>query len=232
MTQERRRTDPGLPPLRRCAKWPEKPRGDPNRVARRPEPGRETTGGGRETTPTGSRGDHGSIPEASHEASQKHPTSEASPTLELVAPVDDPRPSPFDQAVEAWNQLAKANGGGHSSLKPSRGIGKRLKACLDEHPLDDLLGLWRWYWTGADDRARFLRDKGYGLKTLLRDGNIDDYVARSKAPPSWDASNARGAHLDELRKGPQGADLDEAMSILDELRDDTDDGLDEADTDS
>lgn len=126
-------------------------------------------------------------------------------------------PDDWQRLVDLWNELAKANDGGHSTLHRSKGLGARLKARLRDHGHEAMAKLLRWYWASQHDRARFLREKGMGLKTLLRPDNCEEYIGFAQEPERWDASTARGAHVDELRQGPQGEELEEAKRLMAEM---------------
>jgi len=62
-------------------------------------------------------------------------------------------------------------------MQPARGVGKQLRGTLKAYDSDDIAEVMRWFWAGTHDRARFLREKGMGLKTLLRPANFDEYLA-------------------------------------------------------
>jgi hypothetical protein len=110
--------------------------------------------------------------------------------------VDHPTPSPsqktdvVDRALRVWNEeavpAARQRGGrpaNHSAK--TKAIAGPLRSRLEEHGEAAVARVLRWYGSGTDSRAAFLRDGGHGLDTLLRPANFEKYLALvgGEAPP-------------------------------------------------
>lgn len=96
------------------------------------------------------------------------------------------RSADFAEALRVWNtevvpEVRKRGGtvSSHDRLKPSEGLGKKLRQRLDAKGLETVLLVVRWYATSNDSRADFLRTGGHELSTLLGAEKFDDYAARA-----------------------------------------------------
>jgi hypothetical protein len=106
---------------------------------------------------------------------------QADPLADPLSPADtDDR---FDRLVALWVEtLAPLAGIRPRAPKRSSAIGQALAARIDEHGFDDVASVLRWFATSDSQRARFLRDGGYGLSTLLRPTKFTDYADMANRP--------------------------------------------------
>lgn len=89
-------------------------------------------------------------------------------------------------------------------------LGKRreeLRRRVAEHGAEAIEKAWRWVWEADHDRARFLRDNGYGIGTFLRAGKCRSYV---EFAAQWDPDAAPAA----AEYWPSDQDFDENGNLI------------------
>ena len=114
-------------------------------------------------------------PETSHRGRAKYKNT---------TPQEHPSHTKVDLSA-LWEQmedvrLAVTTGGKRAKLGKRR---HELRLRVQEHGEEAVLHCWRWWWQAGDQRARFLREGGYGISTFLRAGKLRDYMDRATA---WD----------------------------------------------
>jgi hypothetical protein len=80
-----------------------------------------------------------------------------------------------------WTRMELVRVQAVAGAKPAK-LGKRreqLRARVSEHGVERVVHCWSWWWQSDDQRARFLRDGGYGVSTFLRAGKLRDYMDRA-----------------------------------------------------
>ena len=95
-------------------------------------------------------------------------------------------PSPCSEWVEAserYADLAAARGSTRRS-KPQRTspAGKALNARIKDAGLPAVLRVLDWWAYANHDRAQFLREKRFGLETVMRPGNFANYLEFADEP--------------------------------------------------
>jgi hypothetical protein len=92
-------------------------------------------------------------------------------------------------------------------------LGKRredLRRRVAEHGLEAFEHAWRWLWESNHDRARFLRENGYGIGTFLRAGKCRSYVEfAAQWEPGTDAKPAAS-----LEYWPSDEDFDDDGNLI------------------
>jgi len=113
---------------------------------------------------------------ASLPSEQEH-TSPVDPAPPPPRPVNGERHEAWSRVVRYVHLVCRKMGKAEPRLDYSRGIGKQLAARISSHGEHRVVRLLDWYGCGDDKRARYLRDEGYFLDTLLRPTKIDTYLA-------------------------------------------------------
>jgi len=145
-----------------------------------------------EGTPSDSAGVPPQIPEGTPSDSEGEPSEGTLPSKpsegtlpifgasgDAAPPATPPEPDHLDRI---WHELetirvdaAKATGTKASRTKLG-GRRNTLRIRVGEHGEGQLIGTVRWWWHSTSDRAQYLRDNGYGWKTVLRPDNLREYV--------------------------------------------------------
>ena len=126
-----------------------------------------------------------------------HPPAESAAYLHKELPNDLPidlpnkdseirKPDPDAQILgdlwEAVNQLYLSSSIGHRALKLTKKRREALKARNKEHGSEKIYEVVGWWLESSHPRARFLREGGYGIDTVLQRSKFDQYATMSELP--------------------------------------------------
>jgi hypothetical protein len=166
--------------------------------------------------------------------------SSPSPTPSPSPNNSPPAAGPLDRAASGgtrpdleslatlWNTtivpLARGNGGSPPTvrkLEAGKGIGKDVRARVDQHGLPAVEAVFRWFAESKHERAGFLRRSGNGLKTLVWNSNFEEYLGYVDAEAEAGLPAQPSAPRPELSAAVRG-DLDrQARTLLETLDLDT-----------
>jgi len=80
-----------------------------------------------------------------------------------------------------WAEVNAIRGG--QALKLTKSRRSSLKARLTEHSAEEVLAVARWVYSSQHERARYLREHGYGPDTWLRPSKFAGYLEHAESEP-------------------------------------------------
>jgi hypothetical protein len=125
------------------------------------------------------------------------PSQPPSPKTPKVESADSDRSR---QLSEEWQRCAdewQAERKG-PKLTRSKGQGLAMKARATDHGPGAITKVIDWAQNSQHDRARFLRDRGLSLKTLMRASNFEEYLGFASQPEPPERARRSGPRDEEL----------------------------------
>ena len=144
--------------------------------------------------------------DAAQDAAQVAATSTRPETKAETEPENDH--NDFAVAAALWKQLVP----GGPRPKKGRGQGLALNGRIREEGIDAVLTVMRWASESGHSRARFLRERGMSLKTLMRPSNFEEYLTFARTAEPTKPINGHGRYVE-----PDGF-MEEGRRLVEEAR--------------